>query len=117
MHRDNNHAESFQSFPPFIKEIRKDVVYIPDQSHRLHLRSGVQGRVDKGNSEIRKVGGSNIRRGTTKLLTFWRDLHRCAFAATWLGALISPNSKQNCEIALKSRGEVAQKSFNPRYFF
>ena len=81
------------------------------------LRSGVQGRVDKGTAEIWKVGGSILRRGIVKVLTFWRDLHRRAFAATWLGALILPNSTQNCEIALMSSGGVAQKSFNPICFF
>ena len=94
------------------------VLFIYQTSHTVsHLRSGVQSRVDKGNSEIHKVGGLMLRRGTMKILTFWRDLHRCSFAATWLGALILPNSKQNCEIALMSSGEIAQNSFNPRCFF
>ena len=104
-------------FTFFWRKIQKVLFKYQTNSNNSLLSSGVQGQVDKGNSEIRKVGGSILRRGVLKFLTFWRDLHRCAFAATWLGALFLPSSKQNCEIALISSGEVAQKSFNLRCFF
>ena len=119
IHRPNDDTTNFRFshfFTFFWRKFQKVLFKYQISLSVSHLRSGVQGRVDKGSSEIRKVGGSFHWRVTMNILTFWRDLHRCAFAATWLGALFSPNSKQNCEIALMSSGEVAQQSFNQSYW-